>query len=210
MELKLEKFINSLEITTNIHRQHEAPIIVRVTRDDDGSAHVVCCSYFKPRYILLPIQAIWIDFNPESETFRHAYLRTTKGKTPDEDVWKVLYFYADAFPVQEYDPADIELISITLPPPATTAVQGIGYLSTANAESRAIIEGHDALTDNRDPRDHTHKEKPATLVRDGNGVAVPIASQPNPRLFQALVADADHDGKVTYSWRRVKEQDLGV
>ena len=100
MELKLEKFINSLEITTNIHRQHEAPIIVRVTRDDDGSAHVVCCSYFKPRYILLPIQAIWIDFNPESETFRHAYLRTKKGKTPDEDVWKVLYFYADAFPVQ--------------------------------------------------------------------------------------------------------------
>lgn len=211
MELKLEKYIDALELTTNIHRQHEAPIVVRLTDDATGKATVVCCSYHQPKYVLLPIQAIWIDFNPDSDTYKHAYARTVKAANPADDKWELLYFYEDAFPDQEYDPADTGMISISLPPPATVAVHGIGYLSHEQAESRVAVEGDSRLTDNRDPLPHNemHPEKPATIVRTGDGSVVPIASQVAPRLKDVLVADLVN-GVPAYTWRHLKESDLEV
>lgn len=211
MELKLEKYIAALELTTSIHRQQEAPIIVRLTDDATGKATVVCCSYHQPKYVLLPIQAIWIDFNPESDTYQHAYLRTKKGETPDGDEWKVLYFYADAFPDQQYDPEDTGMISITLPPPATQQVHGIGYLSAPEPDSKVVVEGDIRLTDDRDPKPHMemHPEKPATIIRTGDGTSVKIASQVTPRLGDTLVADVV-EGVPVYTWRHLKESDLEV
>lgn len=211
MELKLEKYIAALELTTSIHRQQEAPIIVRLTDDATGKATVVCCSYHQPKYVLLPIQAIWIDFNPESDTYQHAYRRTVKGATPEQDEWEVLYFYADAFPDQQYDPNDIGMISITLPPPATMQVHGIGYLTSPQAESRVVITGDARLTDKRDPlpHDEMHPEKPATIIRTGDGTSVAIASQVAPRLNDTLVADVV-EGVPVYTWRHLKESDLEV
>lgn len=209
MELRLQKFIEALELTTNIYRQHEAPIVVRTTDDATGASHVVCCSYHMPKYVLLPIHAIWIDFNPESETYRHAYKRTVKGATPETDEWEVLYFYDDAFPVQEYDPADTGMVSITLPPPASTLVHGIGLLSAPSENSIVVVNGDLRLSDNRDPRDHEHPEKPATIIRTGDGTSIAIASQSAPVLNSVLAGEEDN-GVPVYKWRRLKESDLEV
>ena len=209
MELRLQRFIEALELTTNIYRQQEAPIVVRTTDDATGASHVVCCSYHQPKYVLLPIQAIWIDFNPESATYRHAHKRVTKGATPDQDKWEVLYFYDDAFPVQEYDQADTGMVSITLPPPASTLVHGIGLLSAPSANSVVVVNGDVRLNDNRDPRDHEHPEKPATIIRTGDGTSIPIASQTAPLLNSVLVGEVD-GGTAAYRWRRIKENDLEV
>lgn len=209
MELRLQRFIEALELTTNIYRQQEAPIVVRTTDDATGASHVVCCSYHQPKYVLLPIQAIWIDFNPESATYRHAHKRVTKGATPDGDVWEVLYFYDDAFPDQEYDPADTGMVSITLPPPASTLVHGIGLLSAPSDNSIVVVNGDLRLNDNRDPRDHNHPENPATIIRTGDGTSIPIMSQTAP-VLNSVLAGENNGGAPAYVWRRLKENDLEV
>lgn len=205
MELRLENFIKALELTTNIHQQNEAPIVVRITDDASGVSTVFCCSYYVPRYIMLPIEAVWIDFNPESETYRHAYSRTVKGNTPDEDVWEELYFYADAFGDQAYDQDDLAMVSVALPSPATTLTHGIGYLSAGTIESVVVVEGDSRLTDARDPLPHDsmHKELPATMIASASGVKT-IKNQVAPEINATLVLDGGE-----YTWRKLKEQDIG-
>jgi hypothetical protein len=67
--------------------------------------------------------------------------------SPDLDVWRLIYFYAEAFPAQTYDPDDLSKVSISLPSPATVSVAGIGLLATADPESRVIINGDYRLSD---------------------------------------------------------------
>lgn len=205
MELKLENFIKALELTTNIHQQNEAPIVVRITDDASGTSTVFCCSYYVPRYVMLPVEAVWIDFNPESETYRHAYVRTTKGETPDTDVWKELYFYADAFGDQAYDPDDLSMISVAMPSPATVLTHGIGYLSAGTIESVVVIEGDERLSDARDPLPHgeMHVEKPATIIASDAGIKT-IKNQVAPTINSTLVLDGNE-----YVWRKLKESDIG-
>lgn len=45
MELKLEKFVKALEVTTNIHAQNLSPVIVRIADKDSGITTVFCCGY---------------------------------------------------------------------------------------------------------------------------------------------------------------------
>lgn len=205
MELKLENFIKALELTTNIHQQNEAPIIVRITDDASGTSTVFCCSYHVPRYVMLPIEAVWIDFNPESETYRHAYVRTVKGETPDGDAWEELYFYADAFGDQAYDPDDTAMISVALPSPATTVTHGIGYLSAGTIDSLVVVEGDERLADPRTPLPHDamHVEQPATMIASESGVKL-IKNQVAPEINATLVHEGDE-----YVWRKLKEADIG-
>ena len=205
MELRLENFIKALERTTNIHQQNEAPIVVRITDDASGVSAVFCCSYYVPRYVMLPVEAVWIDFNPDSETYRHAYVRTTKGDTPESDVWEELYFYADAFGDQAYDQDDLSMISVALPSPATTLTHGIGYLSAGTIDSVVVVEGDARLTDQRDPLPHDamHKEAPATMIASASGTKT-IKNQAAPEINATLVMDGGE-----YVWRKLKEQDIG-
>ena len=203
MELKLETFIKNVELVTNIHQQNEAPIVVRLT-DGGNKTAINCVGYHRPKYVLLPIQAIWLDLNPSSDTYGSAYVRTHKDKNPDLDVWRLIYFYSEAFPAQTYDPDDMGKISISLPNPATTSVAGIGLLASADPESRVIINGDSRLSDARNPLDHTHEEKPATIIVSGSKVSQ-IGDQTKPETGFALINRAD-----TYIWDRVKESDLDL
>lgn len=199
MELKLEKFVKALEVTTNIHTQNLSPVIVRITDKDSGVTTVFCCGYQKPRYVVLPVQAIWIDFDPASDGYQVAHRRLSKGATPDTDVWAPIYFYADAFPEQTYSPDDLALISVALPSPATDVAVGIGLLSV---ESPAVVLADDTrLTDARDPLPHMelHPETPATMCGQQQQ---PIADSV-PVVRAALVSDG-----TQYNWRRLREQDL--
>ncbi|ARW58796.1 hypothetical protein HOS33_gp156 [Erwinia phage vB_EamM_Y3] len=208
MELKLEQFISNVEVLTNIHQQNKNPIMFRLPKDGSQLGLLFFCSYSTPRYVVLPINAIWIDLNPESDTFRTAFKRTAKNDSdPYQDVWTALYFYDDAMAEQTYDPNDLQIINQSLPPLATSITRGVGYLSYPEAESRVILENDETLTNDRDPKDHTHPEKPATMVSINGSYGeqfVPIKDQLVPQLNQVMVLEDD-----TLQWRKVRESELG-
>lgn len=207
MELKLEQFINNVELLTNIHQQNKNPIMIRLPKEGSQLGLLFYCSYAVPRYVVLPINAIWIDYNPESSTFGTAFKRTVKDNSdPYKDVWTPLYFYADAMEEQTYDPNDLQIVNDALPPLATSVTRGVGYLSYPEAESRVLIEGDETLTNKREPKDHTHPEKPATMISINGSFGeehVPIKDQLVPQVNQVMVLEDD-----TLQWRKVREAEL--
>lgn len=209
MELKLEQFISNVELLTNIHQQNKNPIMFRLPKDGSQLGLLFYCSYAVPRYVVLPVNAIWLDLDPESATFRTAYKRTTKHATdPYQDVWTELYFYDDAMTDQTYDPDDLKVINQSLPPLATSLTRGVGYLSYPEAESRVVLEGDETLTNNRDPLDHTHPEKPATMISINGTFGtefVPIKDQDVPQVNQIMVLEDN-----TLQWRKVRESELAT
>lgn len=207
MELKLTQFVSNLTLLTNIHNQNKNPIFYRIPKDGTSLGLLFYCSYTCPRYVVLPINAIWIDMDPESNTYGLVFQRTKKHPTdPYQDVWTKLYFYADATVDQTYDPNDMGNAANSMPPLATSLTHGVGYLSYPEATARVILDGDDTLTNNRDPRSHTHPEKPASMLSI-NGTQgktfLPIKDQNSPALNQIMVVDGD-----TVQWRLLKEDEL--
>lgn len=207
MELKLEQFIKDVELLTNIHEQNKNPILFRMQKGTAEMGLVFYCSYRIPRYVVLPKNAIWFDYDPESSTFRHGFRRVLKHATdPTEDQWEQLYFYDDAMADQEYDPADLQIINQSMPSKATKTTFGIGYLSYPEPEGRVIIEGDPTLTDKRIPLEHTHPEVPASMLSINGTFGVeyiPIEDQNIPIISQVLVYG---DNKL--QWRKIKEEEM--
>jgi hypothetical protein len=204
MELKLENFVSGLELLTDIHNQNRNPVTVRITARDTGKALVFFCGYVKPKYVVLPINVVWIDFDPDSATFRTAFKRKESAANPDQDVWEALYFYEDAFADQTYNEDDLKLVSLELPNPATSLIHGVGYLTTAEPDSKVVVEGDYRLANNRIPKDHIHEEKPASMLKAlSSDTVYPIADQPNPELYQTLRCI-----NGLYVWGKVQESDL--
>ena len=201
MELQLQQFIKNVELVTNIHQQNEAHVLVRLT---NGSISTLfCAGYNCPRYTLLPNEAVWLDLNPESATYGYAFLRTKRVRDdPYSDEWIQLYFYADAFPTQNYDPADLAQVSVSMPNPATTTAAGIGLLSSAQVSSIVVVEGDPRLSDDRYPNPHTHAEIPATKIQSGADVTL-IGDQTSPKVGYTLIKRGG-----VFVWDRVKEADL--
>lgn len=207
MELKLEKFIESVELLTNIHSQNKNPILFRLPVEGSSLGLVFFCGYSIPRYVVLPENAVRIDFNPESETFRSAFKRTSHDSAnPYNDVWEELYFYDDAMGEQHYSSDDIGIIAGQLPPAATVLTHGVGYLSYPEAEARVVQEGDSTLTDDRPPLEHTHPETPASLFsvnKSAGAESIPVRDQSSPKVGQVLVFEDD-----TLTWRKLKEGEL--
>ena len=207
MELKLEKFINNVELLTNIHSQNKNPILFRLPVEGSSLGLVFFCGYSVPRYVVLPENAIWIDFNPESKSFRSAFKRTSHDTSnPYNDVWTELYFYDDAMEEQYYNPDDINVIAGQLPPVATVLTHGVGYLSYPESEARVIQEGDSSLTNARPPLEHTHPETPASMISINGSVGqehIPVKDQPFPKLGQILVVEDD-----AITWRKLQEGEL--
>lgn len=204
MELQLENFIKNLEIITNIHNQNRNPMIFRTPKEGTQLGLLFYCSYDVPRYVVLPVNAIWIDLNPESTTYRTAFKRTVKAENPINDVWTALYFYEDSQADQAYDPEDLKVISIELPPTATEITHGITYLSYPQAEGKVIGQGDPTLSNARPPLPHTHPETPATRLAIDDSESIPIKDQPVPQINQVLVVEDDD----TIQWRKIKEGEL--
>lgn len=207
MELKLEKFINNVELLTNIHSQNKNPILFRLPVEGSSLGLVFFCGYSVPRFVVLPENGVWIDFNPESETFRTAFKRTSHDTSnPYNDVWTELYFYDDAMIEQFYSEEDIGVIAGQLPPVATVLTHGVGYLSYPEAEARVVQDGDITLTDARPPLDHTHPETPASLFSVNHSAGteqIPVQDQTAPKIGQILVLEND-----TLTWRKLKEGEL--
>lgn len=204
MELKLEQFIKNVEVITNIHNRNKMPMMFRMPKEGTTLGLLFFCSYQVPRYVVLPENAIWIDLDPESSTYRTAFKRIKKDNLdPYKDVWNPLYFYEDALEDQTYDPADLGLVSVELPPLATSFSNGIGYLSYPQRESKVITNADSSLTNARPPKPHTHPEKPASRLAMTNTTFVAIEDQMQPQINQVLVFGAN-----TVEWRKIKEDEL--
>lgn len=207
MELKLEKFINNVELLTNIHSQNKNPILFRLPVEGSTLGLVFFCGYSIPRYIVLPENGVWINYNPESTDYHSAFKRTFMDpQNPANDVWEELYFYDDAMQEQHYSEDDLSIIAGELPPIATTGTHGIGYLSYAEATAKVVQQGDSTLTDDRPPLEHTHPETPATMFSVNNSAgteSIPIQDQASPSLNQVLVLEND-----TLTWRKLKEGEL--
>lgn len=213
MELRLEKFIESVQIISSIDDLNdETPIVVRQQDPATREIVTIVCATVEPTRMVLPMNVVWIVFDRDSKYYKQALKRTSKSsdpKTPEfEQSWRLLYFYEEVFESQFYDPADLANSDVDPVGPATETIYGLVRLSTEPADvmsPHVISEGHYTLTNNRDPLPHLeqHPEKPATILAVGSSI-VSIVDQPAPAIGMALV----FNGSGQAQWRKLLESDL--
>lgn len=216
MELKLERYIEAQRNVSFVDSlDTNLPVVVRAQDPETGKTVAVVCSVIEPTEIILPMNVIWLCFDKRSPMYNQAFRRTSKTQDPVyshlKNSWELLYFYADVFIEQFYDPADLVDVETEPVGPATTTDLGIvslNYPPLSATSPRIISVGHESLTNNRDPNAHTHPEVPATILAqfvDEEPVSLPIINQPNPELNMALCYGVDG-----FQWRKLTESDLEV
>jgi hypothetical protein len=208
MELALQNYIEALEVTSGISDlSDEIPQIVRRTNPSVGKTSTFVCSVLEPHNMILPLNVIWIDFNPNSSTYRNALMRVSKDpKGLYENSWEVQYYYDNIWNNQYYDEEDSALInSGNSIDSATTSSMGIVLISTAPEMGQipvAITEGDPRLTDPRTALPHSHQEKPTTQLQHSEGV-ITIEGGPAP---EGSVLRFNGNGSA--SWSKLTESDL--
>lgn len=212
MELRLEKFIDSAEIIGNMgDLNNETPVVLRYQDPQSLRTITFVCSQVEPTKMVLPANVVWVNFDRNSIYYKQALKRTgkTSGSHAEfEHSWELLYFYAEVFDNQYYDPADLADLEDERVGYAQVSTAGIAKLTTAPTQAlapRIISEGHYSLTNNRDPLDHEHPEKPATKLKTVSSF-VSITNQPTPLIGMALVCDSH----TTASWRKLTETDVNM
>lgn len=212
MELRLEKFIDAAEVISNMgDLNNETPVVLRYQDPQTLRTITFVCSQVEPTKMVLPANVVWVNFDRNSIYYKQALKRTAKtagSHTEFEHSWELLYFYTDVFDNQYYDPADLADLDNDRVGYAKVSKAGIAKLTTTPTVSNApriISEGHDTLTNNRDPLDHEHPEKPATKLKTVSSF-VTVQNQPNPTVGMALVCDSH----LTASWRKLTESDVNM
>lgn len=209
MELRLQQFIESVQIVSDIDNLNaESPVVLRFYEPDQDITVSVVCSIEEPTNMIIPLNAIWIVFDKESPYYKQALQRTSKNPSSGfAFTWKRLYFYDHVFAEQTYDPADLEGINTDPVGPATESTAGIVLLSQASptpANPTVISEGHYTLTNDRDPNEHTHPERPAVSFATSSA-SIPIIDQHNPDIGMALIV-----GNSGALWRFLDETDINM
>lgn len=209
MELRLQQFIESVQIVSDIDNLNaESPVVLRFYEPDQDVTVSVVCSIEEPTNMIIPLNAIWIVFDKESPYYKQALQRTSKNPSPGfAFTWKRLYFYADVFTEQTYDPDDLDGVNVEPVGPATVDTMGIVQLSIAstNPTNPAVIsEGHYTLENDRDPNEHTHPERPAVSFVTSSS-SIPIIDQMTPDIGMALVV-----GNSGAFWRFLAETDINM
>lgn len=212
MELRLEKFINAAEVISNMgDLNNETPVALRHQDPTSLRTTTFVCSQVEPTRMVLPANVIWINFDRNSIYYKQALQRTSKtsgSHSEFEHSWELLYFYDDVFDQQYYDPSDLEGMDDDPVGYATTIEAGIFKLTTTPTVAlapRIISEGHYTLTNDRDPTEHSHPEKPATMLKTVSAF-VTVQNQNAPAIGMALVCDSH----TTAIWRRLTEADVNM
>lgn len=210
-ERRLEILIDTLESLSGINDQSEdTPIVMRHTDTVSNRTVAIVCSQEEPTNMVLPLNVIWICYKSQSPLYKKALKRVSKeeGTFQDLDItqsWDVLYFYDDVFEMQTYDPDDISLIQVSGTPYATVNQIGKVRLSQDPLDANlpvVVVEGDPRLSDDRDPLEHTHPEKPARQLAHSTGYS--IIQNSIPSVGAVLL----HNGSGGLEWRQLKEEDL--
>lgn len=214
MELRLEKFIDSVEVISNMSDlNNETPVVLRHQDPETDRVIAFVCSQVEPTRMVLPANIVWICFDRDSIFYKQALRRTSKTAGTHanfEQSWQLLYFYEEILDNQYYYPEDLAGIDDDPVAPATVAVRGIARLTTAPSAPqmnapRIIGQGHYSLTNDRPPLAHSHPEKPARLLKTGNS-QVTVQDQLAPAIGMSLVCDSH----LTATWRRLVEADVNM
>lgn len=207
MELLLQRYIAGLEIVSDAgNLSEETPQVMRRTNPSVGKTSTFVCALLEPWNMILPLNVIWIDFNPNSKTYRHALRRLSKDADPAGQYnhsWEVLYYLDHIWTEQFYDADDLAAIgSGETAGAASTTTMGIVLIShdaPDGSTPTAIVEGDPRLSDAREALPHNHDEIPATQLQHSDGIvaisngtpeagAVLKASGPNAAGWSKLVS----------------------
>jgi hypothetical protein len=210
-ELRLDQLIDDLEGLSNLQNMDALnPIVVRISHPTNRTVAVIACAQKEPSTLILPLNVIWVDFDPLSDNYRKALRRVSKTQDSVEGrdhTWETVETYAEVFAIQVYDDADTALLTTQNPVPAASVnVMGVARLSVepeVSSNPVAVAEGDPRLSDARAPTAHTHDEIPATQLKTANGI-VTIGGSEAPVAGATLVAT----GSNSAVWRKLTTSDI--
>lgn len=210
-ELRLDQLIDDLEGLSNLQNMDALnPIVVRISHPTNRTVAVIACAQKEPSTLILPLNVIWVDFDPLSSNYRKALRRVSKTQDKVEGrdhTWEIVETYAEVFAIQVYDEEDTALLTTQNPvPAASVSVMGVARLSVDPAVSSnpvVVAEGDPRLSDARAPTAHTHDEIPATQLKTANGI-VTIGGSEAPVAGATLVAT----GSNSAVWRKLTTSDI--
>jgi len=211
MEKQLQEIRDSIRVISDIENLDETnPVPIRMQNSTVRRVTTVVAALREPYNEILPLNVIWFDFDPASVFYNQARRRVSKN--PDTSVgtvhtWEVIDTMDQYNADQYYDAEDSEILNQNDPIPAATAsTLGIARLSvepTNGAAPIAVGEGDPRLTNARKPTEHTHEEKPATMLKTNTG-SIKIGDSATPVVGAALFAAGN--GKAV--WRQVTSNDI--
>jgi hypothetical protein len=209
MEKRLEDFITQVEKVSYMRNLDEAnPIVLRFSHPSISKVTAIVCAQAEPTKLILPLNVVWINLDPQSDNYRNALQRVSKnGVAPFEQEWTVLAHYDDVFSTQNYDATDSALLtSSETVSVATLTDVGTVRLSAVSAtpESPVVVgEGDARLDDPRTPTAHSHEQLPASALRT-QSTNVIISGAVRPTAGSILFATS----ATTAEWRAVKSTDI--
>jgi hypothetical protein len=188
----LRDFIDGVARYTGIERSDGSPQIVRRTNPSINMTNVFVASFTEPHELLLPENAIWIQYNSSLQDYKWVYRRVSRD--PDAaagttHTWERVTTYDALFIPQFYNEQ-----SGDLPDYDNAGIAGLGLVQLSvqpadPADPTVITEGDPTLTNARDPLPHIemHDEIPADRLAT-TGDAVYIANG-SPIENGGMVAD---------------------
>uniref|UniRef100_A0AB39CEG4 Tail protein n=1 Tax=Pseudomonas phage HRDY3 TaxID=3236930 RepID=A0AB39CEG4_9VIRU len=211
MEKQLVEIRDAYRVLSDIQNLDETnPIPIRVQNSTVRKVHTTVCALREPYNEILPLNVVWFDFNPQSVYYNTARRRVSKQ--PDTSAgtnhtWEVIDTMAQYDEDQYYDAEDSEILAQNDPiPPASKTQLGIAKLSVApgnGAAPVAVGEGDKRLTDARKPLDHTHEERPATMLKTKSSY-VKIGDSATPVVGATLIVGANG----VAGWRQLTSTDI--
>lgn len=212
MEKKVADFIDSAEHLCDIRNlAAENPIILRLSFTSLSAVTVIFCALEEPKDThILPLNVLWINFNPVATNYRRVLRRVSKDVDESKGThytWALVTKYADLFKAQYYDEADLEILGVAMNiGPATDEIAGIAKLSVAAADLNnpiAVGEGDPRLTDARTPLPHTHPAQPIDKILTANGyIQISQDTLPQPGMVLYCLSD------VMAEWRFLSDSDI--
>lgn len=210
-EKKIEEIRDALRVISDIQNMDETnPIVHRVSNATVRKVTTTVAAVREPTSLIVPLNVIWFDFNPQSKFYRAARRRVSKNADVAAGTlhtWEVIDTYAQFIEDQFYDAEDAAILNTQAPlPVASPTVLGIAKLSVASlngATPTVVGEGDPRLTDARQPTEHTHAEKPATQLKTRTGV-VTIENSAAPVVGSTLFATSPNSAV----WRQVTNADV--
>lgn len=211
MEKQLVDIREALRVISNIQNLDDTnPIVHRLSNSTVRRVHCDVAALREPYNEILPLNVIWFDFNPQSAYYNTARRRVSKepdARAGTTHTWEVIETMAEYEVDQYYDQEDADLLAQDDPiPAATVTTLGIARLSVAPKDGAAPVavgEGDPRLTNPRKPLDHTHPEKPASILKTKTDT-ITIGNSPTPEVGATLVVGA---GKNAV-WRKLTSTDI--
>jgi hypothetical protein len=212
MSSKLANFIKNVAFVSDIKNLDDNNTIThRLSNAIAAKMITIVVSKREPHDMVLPLNVIWLNFDPTSRHYNKALRRKSKtAKAPYHHTWEEINDYDKLFSEDQfYDSTDTALLTggFTVSN-ASKTTKGIARLSVAPASATdpiAVGDNDPRLTNARTPLEHweMHADEPAKFLKTATGaVTINTSSSPNPGM--ALIAKSATEAE----WRYITAADI--